>query len=109
MSVNRAVIVDPSVQERLIFRDVGYPAASFSEALIRVKAISLNRGEVHTALNAEAGWRPGWDLAGIVEKEAADGSGPHVGSRVVGMLFSGSWAEVVTVPTNMLVVLPDSV
>ena len=55
-----------------------------------------------TAFNAEAGLRPGWDLAGIVEQQAADGSGPRTDSRVVGMLRSGTWAEVVAVPTIIM-------
>src|SRR5256885_17254646 len=93
MSVTRAVVVDPSAPERLVVRDISYPTALPSEALVRVKAISLNRGEVRTASSAEAGWRPGWDLAGIVEEGAADSSGPRGGSRGVGMLSSGSWAE----------------
>ena len=109
MSSNHAVIVDPSAPGRLVIRNVDYPAASPSEAIVRVKAISLNRGEVRTASNAEAGWRPGWDLAGIVEKEAANGSGPRAGSRVVGLLTSGAWAEAVAVPTTMLAEIPESV
>jgi NADPH2:quinone reductase len=109
MNSNRAVIVDPSVAGRLVISDVDYPLASPSESIVRVKAISLNRGEVRTASNAEAGWRPGWDLAGIVEKEAADGSGPRTGARVVGILLEGAWAEVVAVPTTMLAEIPESV
>ena len=35
---------------------------------MRVTAISLNRGETRRALQqAEPGWRPGWDFAGVVE------------------------------------------
>src|SRR2546425_118260 len=102
MSSIRAVVVDPSAPERLVIRDFDYPSASPSGALVRVKAVSLNRGEVRTAFNAEAGLRPGWDLAGIVEQQAADGSGPRTGSRVVGMLHSGAWAEVVAGPTTEL-------
>jgi hypothetical protein len=49
---------------------------------VRVKSISLNLGEVQRALTmAEAGWRPGWDLAGVVEQAAADHSGPPAGAR----------------------------
>ena len=59
MSSIHAVVVDLSAPERLVIRDVSSPTASSSEALVRVKAISLNRGEVHTASSAEAGWRPG--------------------------------------------------
>ena len=109
MSSIRAVVVDPSAPERLVIRDFDYPSASPSEALVRVKSVSLNRGEVRTAFNAEAGLRPGWDLAGIVEQQAADGSGPRTGSRVVGMLRSGAWAEVVAVPTTILAEIPESV
>jgi NADPH2:quinone reductase len=109
MSSNHAVVVDPSAPGRLVIHEVDFPSAAPSEALVQVKAVSLNRGEVRTAFNAEAGLRPGWDLAGIVEKEAADGSGPRTGSRVVGMLNSGAWAEVVAVPTSILAEIPESV
>ena len=109
MASVQAVVVDPSAAGRLVFRDVAYPSPAPSEALVRVKAISLNRGEVRRALMAEAGWRPGWDIAGIVEKEAADGSGPRAGVRVVGILDGAAWAEVVAVPTRVLAELPASV
>jgi NADPH2:quinone reductase len=109
MSVIRAVVVDPSVPERLVIRDVSYPAMSPSEALVRVKAISLNRGELRNVSGAEEGYRPGWDFAGVVEQGAADGSGPHAGARVAGWLPSGSWAEVIAVPTNRLAEVPAAV
>jgi NADPH:quinone reductase-like Zn-dependent oxidoreductase len=52
---------------------------------------------------------PGWDAAGVVVQTAADGSGPPVGSRVVGFHGAGGWAERRAVPTENLAVLPDSV
>jgi len=58
---------------------------------------------------AAAGWRPGWDLAGTVERVAADGSGPRAGAHGVGMLPEGAWAERVAVPTHALAELPDKV
>jgi NADPH2:quinone reductase len=54
-------------------------------------------------------WRPGWDLAGVVEKAAEDGTGPHVGARVVGLLRAGAWAEQVSVPTDALAEIPENV
>jgi NADPH:quinone reductase-like Zn-dependent oxidoreductase len=106
---NRAVVVDPEAPGRLVLRDVPAPIAERSEAIVRVRAISLNRGEVRRATQAAAGWRPGWDLAGEVERAAGDGSGPRVGERVVGLLGEGAWAERVAVPTHALATLPERV
>ena len=77
---------------------------------MRVSAISLNRGETRRALQqAEPGWRPGWDFVGVVETAAADGSGPIPGTRVVGLLPSGAWAERVNCRTHAVAALPDAV
>ena len=105
----RAVTVNHASPGNLDLDEVDEPSQALSEALIRVSAISLNRGEVRRAENAEPGFRPGWDLAGTVEKAAEDGSGPPEGSRVVGFLPSGAWAELAAVRTDSLAVLPDGV
>lgn len=109
MSANRAVVVDPDAPGRLVIRPVPEPIPDRGEAVVRVHAISLNRGEVRRSGMAAAGWRPGWDLAGVVERAAADGSGPRVGARVVGFLPEGAWAERVAVPKNALAELPEKV
>src|SRR5438552_10199237 len=109
MSGNHAVVVDPNAPGRLIIAPVADPAPERGEAVVRVRAISLNRGEVRRAGMAAAGWRPGWDLAGVVDLAAANGSGPRVGARVVGVVLEGAWAERVAVPTNALAELPDKV
>jgi NADPH:quinone reductase-like Zn-dependent oxidoreductase len=109
VSDNRAVVVDPEAAGRLVIRPVPDPAPDRGEATVRVRAISLNRGEVRRSTMAPAGWRPGWDLAGEVERVAADGSGPRAGARVVGLLPEGAWAERVAVPTHALAELPDGV
>ncbi len=109
MTSNRAVVVDPEAPGRLVIRPLGEPVPDRGEAVVRVRAISLNRGEVRRAGLAPAGWRPGWDLAGDVERAAADGSGPRAGARVVGLLPEGAWAERVQVPTHALAELPDKI
>src|SRR5919107_1043210 len=103
----RAVVVDAGSKARLSLAEVGEPEPGPSESLVRVAAVSLNRGEVRRAEAAEPGFRPGWDLAGTVERPAPDA--PAEGTRVVGFLPSGAWGELIAVPTNALAELPDGV
>ena len=105
----QAIVIDPQSPQRVGFRSVEPPAPRATEALVRVKAISLNRGEVVYRVQGEAGTRLGWDLAGVVEQPAAEGSGPARGTRVVGLLHSGAWAEQAAVPVNALAELEPSV
>jgi NADPH:quinone reductase-like Zn-dependent oxidoreductase len=88
-------------------REAPEPERDRDEALVEVHAVSLNRGE-STRLTREAdGWRPGWDLAGVVREQARDGSGPPAGTRVVGWIGGAAWAELAAVPTDRLAPLPD--
>src|SRR5436853_3945379 len=106
----RAVVVDPAAPGKLALRPVELRDPDGDEVAVRVNAISLNRGETRRALQmAEPGWRPGWDFAGVVETEAADSSGPKPGTRVVGILPSGAWAERVNCRTHAVAALPDAV
>jgi NADPH:quinone reductase-like Zn-dependent oxidoreductase len=105
----RAVVVDPEISGRLAVKSVPVPEPKPSEALVRVAAFSLNLGEVRRTRSAEAGWRPGWDVAGTVERTAEDGSGPPAGTRVVGLLPNAGWSEYAAVPTNALAPLPHGV
>lgn len=109
MSTIQAVVADPQQAERLVIRDVAAPSPAPSEAIVRVAAISLNRGETRRAFQSETAWQPGWDAAGVVEQPAADGSGPSAGARVVGLMRSGAWSERVAIPTNALAELPEAV
>jgi NADPH2:quinone reductase len=106
----RAVVYDPQARANVRFADVDEPVAAASEALIDVRATALNFGEVHFIDRMrKPGEVPGWDAAGVVVQAAADGSGPPVGSQVVGFNGAGGWAQRRAVPTENLALLPDSV
>ena len=106
----RAVVVDPAVPGKLVIKPVELRDPDRDEVAVRVTAISLNRGETRRATQqAEPGWRPGWDFVGVVDSAAADGSGPRPGTRVVGILPSGAWAERVNCRTHAIAALPDAV
>jgi len=89
--------------------EVSDPRPEHHEALVEVKAISLNRGETRRLESMEPGTVTGWDLAGVVRQQAPDGSGPKPGARVVGLVPSGAWAELAAVGTEWLAELPDDV
>jgi NADPH2:quinone reductase len=105
----RAVVVDETAPGRLTIARVPRPTPSPGEMLIQVAAVSLNRGEVRTAMTAATGWRPGWDYAGTVAQAAADGQGPSAGTRVVGGAPVGAWCEYIAAPPPALASLPDTV
>jgi NADPH:quinone reductase-like Zn-dependent oxidoreductase len=89
--------------------DVVEPEPRSDHAVVSVKAISLNRGEVKRLERMQAGTIAGWDVAGTVSWPATDGSGPKAGARVVGLKDVGAWAEQVAVPSEALAELPGEV
>src|ERR1700757_4550068 len=103
----RAVVVDPSLPGRLAIREVSLRDADRDEVIVKVTAVSLNRGETRRALQvAGADGGRGGVFVGVVETPAADGSGPKPGTRVVGILPSGAWAERVNCRSHALAPCP---
>ncbi|MEV4753703.1 zinc-binding dehydrogenase [Micromonospora sp. NPDC049559] len=106
----RALVHDPDVPGRLAFAEVAEPRPRAAEALIEVRAASLNFAELAFADRARPGGVPGLDAAGTVVAAADDGSGPAEGTRVVGFGWGGgAWAERRAVHTGELAVVPDCV
>jgi len=101
----------PTGQSRALvsLADTGVPEPQPGEALVKVEAFSVNRGEIFQLEDPRPGTRPGKDIAGLVVQAAADGTGPAAGQRVAGHPEAGGWAEYAAVPTTALAPLPDSV
>jgi NADPH:quinone reductase-like Zn-dependent oxidoreductase len=104
------VITDPAGAGGLrIAEDLPEPEPAANELILAVRAFALNAGEAQLISMRPDGWRPGQDVAGVVLRAAADGSGPPVGPRVVGYPEWEGWAQRIPVPTNWVAPLPDAV
>src|SRR4029077_2813390 len=88
-----AVVNTPNGKAPVELRQTPEPAPGLHEALVAVKAFSLNRGELRSFRSNEEGWIPGQDISGIVLRQAADGSGPPAGARIVALMDEFGWAE----------------
>ena len=89
-------------------RELPEPQPARNEALVAVHAFSLNRGELRSFRNNEEGWVPGQDIAGVVLRQATDGSGPAAGTRVVALMDEAGWVERAAVPGHRMAALPDN-
>jgi NADPH:quinone reductase len=105
----RALVARPSAAHGLELAELDAPKPAPDEALVAVRAVSLNRGEARYLPARQEGTVHGWDVAGVVRAAAADGSGPGEGARVVGLVDEGAWAELAAVRTDRLAELPEGV
>jgi len=89
--------------------DLPEPEPANNELVLAVRAFSVNAGEVSLIEQRPDGWRPGQDTSGVVLREAADGTGPSAGTRVVAYPEWHGWAERIAVPTNWVAALAGEV
>ena len=97
-----AVVNTPDQNEHVALREVEEPSPAPHEALVKIDAFSLNRGELKLLQMRSPGWRPGQDVAGTILRAAADGSGPPVGTPIVGLTEQGGWSERAAVRTDRM-------
>ncbi|GAA2243726.1 zinc-binding dehydrogenase [Streptomyces amakusaensis] len=104
----RALIADRSAPGRLRLAEAPDPVPAPHQALVRVTAISPNPAEFRYILpGAPDGSVIGWDAAGVVERAAADGSGPAAGTPVTTLGLSEGWAELRAVDTALIGTVPQ--
>jgi NADPH:quinone reductase-like Zn-dependent oxidoreductase len=103
-----AIVNTPGGSAPIELREVADPRPAPNEALVEVRAFSLNRGELRLFQIRPEGWRPGQYISGVVLKQAADGSGPAAGTRVVALTDNAGWAERAAVPAHRMAALPDN-
>lgn len=106
----RALCYDPGAPAGLRLAETADPVPGADQALVAIRAITFNVGEVtDLAQRHQPGVVPGWDAAGVVVRPAADGSGPPAGARVVTFGWAGGWAELRAVSTAEVAVVPAAV
>jgi NADPH:quinone reductase len=105
----KAYVVANDQSSGMRFADVSEPSPAPDEAVIEVEAFSLNHGELPGGGVFPDATVPGWDTAGRVIAAAADGSGPSIGTRVVGWGHGGAWAQRRAVATANLAPLPERI
>ncbi|RRR86832.1 zinc-binding dehydrogenase [Streptomyces sp. RP5T] len=105
----RALVVDHSEAGPVRFADVDESVPSASEALVEIRHIGLNLGELRYPHEWPAGAVHGHDAAGVVVRAASDGSGPPEGARVALGMAPYAWAERVAVSSAWLGIVPEGV
>lgn len=104
----KALVFDPTAPRGLRLAEVAAPTPAASQALVEVRAVALNFGELAFLHRMRGpGEVPGWDAAGVVVRAAADGTGPPPGARVATFGWSAAWAELRAVDTGELAIVPD--
>lgn len=103
----KAILYDPSAANGLSLTETPEPEPTPQQALISVEAFAINFADVAFLKDR---FQPseivGFETSGLVLKAAVDGSGPFIGTRVVGFSPKGGWAERRAINSLELVPVP---
>jgi len=103
-------VQEPGGPEKMQLVDVPKPQAGPKQALIRIEAIGVNFIDVYFRKGLYKAENPivlGNEGAGTVEAVGADVTEAKVGDRVAWAMHRGSYGEYATVPSHLLVKIPD--
>src|SRR3989304_2468580 len=97
----------------LRYEDAPDPTIGADEVLVRVRAASINRGDLgRRSMGFMIQSLPaiiGWDIAGDVVETGANVTGLRPGQRVVAMVNGGGYAELAAAPAGPTGPVPGGV
>lgn len=107
----KAIIVkQPGGADQLKVLDVPKPELQPGELLIKVKASAINRTDIVTR-EGKSGYMNnpilGIEVSGVVT-ETSIGTNIEIGTRVMGLVNGGGYAEYVVMPADRAMVIPDN-
>ena len=97
-----------SAASHVLLAEVPDPVPAPIRPLVRVRASSLNCGRFSTCRRwPRERWLAG-DVAGVVERAAGGRQRAPAGTRVVGLVRTGAWAQLAAVPVSLEVPAPKA-
>lgn len=107
----KAVVVNqPGGAEQLQVEEVSKPSLAKGELLIKVKAAAINRTDI-ISREGKSGYMKnpilGVEVAGEVVDGGEEATVP-LGTRVMGLVNGGGYAEYAVMPTDRAMIVPDS-
>ncbi|MDM5214191.1 NAD(P)H-quinone oxidoreductase [Peribacillus sp. NJ4] len=107
----KAVVVkEPGGAEQLLFKDFSKPMLGKGEILIKVKASAINRTDI-VSREGKSGYMTnpilGIEVSGEVV-ETGEGANIELGTRVMGLVNGGGYAEYAVMPADRAMKIPDN-
>ncbi|USK75773.1 NAD(P)H-quinone oxidoreductase [Peribacillus frigoritolerans] len=107
----KAVVVkEPGGAEQLLFKDFSKPVPGKGEILIKVKASAINRTDI-VSREGKSGYMAnpilGIEVSGEVV-ETGEGANIQSGTRVMGLVNGGGYAQYALMPADRAMKIPDN-